>query len=285
MDRTTELTSVPRESWSSPLTVDEENPFFFDHPLDHVPGMLILDTVLQYGERVAWALSGGAFARVTDLTLRFNGLCEKDLPATVELSRTGTGACELKANVVQEGHPVCSGFLREETQAVPDSIHATHQEPSRRAEPELVHKRDPAGVLVGIPSTADSERYRADFIPPSQGSPAGVHPVTLLAEAGRQLSTMASHLKWDIPLEWQYLLSEIRLTVSHKDPWPAAPDLVCYVPPRRGRGRGTLGVEVRSDDVRFARMEVDARAVSPGTYKRMRDAGKQTGKEQAARTR
>jgi hypothetical protein len=39
--------------WQAELRVDQSHPFFFDHPLDHAPGLLLLEGAVQLAQRFA----------------------------------------------------------------------------------------------------------------------------------------------------------------------------------------------------------------------------------------
>jgi len=59
------------------LVVDLDHPTMFDHPLDHLPGTLLLEALRQF----AIALTDGPPRRVRALSARFEGFAELDLPA------------------------------------------------------------------------------------------------------------------------------------------------------------------------------------------------------------
>ncbi|GDY59503.1 adhesin [Streptomyces violaceusniger] len=77
------------EMGTARLLVDTSHPVLFDHPLDHVPGMLTLEAFRQLG--IATAVETGALpsasAVLTGLKARFTGFGELDLPITCESVR------------------------------------------------------------------------------------------------------------------------------------------------------------------------------------------------------
>lgn len=98
------------------LVVDTGHPVLFDHPLDHVPGMLILEAFRQLS--IATAVENGtlpsASAVLTGLSARFTGFGELDLPITCESVRTagdGTNAV-LHCAMKQDGRTIADGELR-----------------------------------------------------------------------------------------------------------------------------------------------------------------------------
>ncbi|MGW2717348.1 ScbA/BarX family gamma-butyrolactone biosynthesis protein [Streptomyces sp. NPDC001492] len=69
------------------LRVDTAHPVFFDHPLDHVPGMLLLEAARQAARVRAVGPAGGGSFRAT-----FHQYAELDRPTWIEVTdETGTG--------------------------------------------------------------------------------------------------------------------------------------------------------------------------------------------------
>ncbi|NEA97863.1 ScbA/BarX family gamma-butyrolactone biosynthesis protein [Streptomyces sp. SID13726] len=67
------------------LRIDTAHPFFFDHPLEHVPGMLLLEAARQ-----AVRVHGGAEGREpVSFRAVFHQFTELDLPVWVEVSDAG----------------------------------------------------------------------------------------------------------------------------------------------------------------------------------------------------
>jgi hypothetical protein len=67
------------------LRVDCGHPIFFDHPVDHVPGMVLLEAARQ----AAHATTGMTDALVLDLDSRFERYAELDAPCFIEATTTG----------------------------------------------------------------------------------------------------------------------------------------------------------------------------------------------------
>ncbi|MFD9211391.1 ScbA/BarX family gamma-butyrolactone biosynthesis protein [Streptomyces sioyaensis] len=98
------------------LVVDTGHPVLFDHPLDHVPGMLTLEAFRQLS--IATAVEAGtlpsASAVLTGVSVRFSGFGELDLPIVCESLRTagdGTDAV-LRCAMKQDGRTIADGELR-----------------------------------------------------------------------------------------------------------------------------------------------------------------------------
>ncbi|WP_190180020.1 ScbA/BarX family gamma-butyrolactone biosynthesis protein [Streptomyces naganishii] len=105
----------PGEVWA--LHVDQSHPVFFDHPSDHVPGMLLLEAVRQASRAALgpapaplyeWTMSGGG--------VEFDAYCELTAPTwlLVRTSPGGEAADEvtLRVDAVQNGRSVASGTAR-----------------------------------------------------------------------------------------------------------------------------------------------------------------------------
>jgi acyl transferase domain-containing protein len=73
------------------LIVDETHPFFFDHPLDHVSGVQLIEAVNQICH-VANRPEGRRYQALTAATFAFNSFCEKQTHATVQVLLEGMQA-------------------------------------------------------------------------------------------------------------------------------------------------------------------------------------------------
>ncbi|MFB9904335.1 ScbA/BarX family gamma-butyrolactone biosynthesis protein [Allokutzneria oryzae] len=96
--------SPPRATTSgrtASLVVDTAHPALFDHPLDHVPGMLQLEAFRQL------AITTAGFGRLTGMTARFVGFAELDLPSECESAIVSAGDdVEVRCAVRQAGRTV-----------------------------------------------------------------------------------------------------------------------------------------------------------------------------------
>ncbi len=95
------------------LRVDESHPVLFDHPLDHVPGMLLIDAFRQAAWRAAGAVAAARFS-MNGLHAEFASFCELRLPAyIIAMPRIPRRADELcwAVRAVQSGKVVASGLI------------------------------------------------------------------------------------------------------------------------------------------------------------------------------
>ncbi|NEA28219.1 AfsA-related hotdog domain-containing protein, partial [Actinomadura bangladeshensis] len=65
------------------LVVDESDPFYFDHPLDHVPGMLLFSGLLELAGRADGLRAGGRRPARVVAGLDFTRFCELDRGTTL----------------------------------------------------------------------------------------------------------------------------------------------------------------------------------------------------------
>ncbi|MFI9253630.1 ScbA/BarX family gamma-butyrolactone biosynthesis protein [Streptomyces sp. NPDC053069] len=99
------------------LHVDQSHPVFFDHPSDHVPGMLLLEAVRQASRAALgpapaplyeWTMSGGG--------VQFAAYCELTAPTRLVVRQSGTprtpDEVTLAVEAVQNGRTVASGSAR-----------------------------------------------------------------------------------------------------------------------------------------------------------------------------
>lgn len=186
------------------LSVDEQDPFFFDHPLDHVPAMLLLDTFLHNAVR-----STADHVRVRSARFRFRRFCEKDLPTDVTVSSAGPNPMSHEVSAAQNGAVVCEG----EVALVPgDELSwPLLRGDAHRADRRLVHKLVDDRVLVGpVRRNGDVHTVAAGGAVPRDGRPA-LHPITPLVEAARQAGIMTLHEVSGVPLGWQFVVTRLQI--------------------------------------------------------------------------
>jgi A-factor biosynthesis hotdog domain len=225
---------------TTPLRVDRDDPFFFDHPLDHVPGMLLVAGLLDV---VRAAGGGGTDANRVALSLTFATLCELDeataLCATPHAVAPDGQVRAWSVRAVQSGRDVCtglvSGYRVDPTEITPVPAGA----PVLPADRRLVHRARPENVLIGAPERIAGE-YRFPVLPPAAGTflsrrGRGGYCVETLIESGRQMSTMLAHTDAGHPLGTQLLWSTVDADLPWSLPAGAAPALLCR--PDRAKGR------------------------------------------------
>lgn len=252
-------------STQSELRVDEDDTFFFDHPLDHVPGMLLFDAVLRDSHRAIEVPS-----RIVAASVRFSRFCEKDVPAAVSIHSDAATSSRLSASIEQSGTAVCTGRIEWAPRADRDIRSQGHPWPAPdAADAALVHKRFPANVMVGPLAEVADDKYVATVVPPDRARAETVHSLSLLVEAVRQLGTMVTHVVGDIPLGWQLIVSSIDVRIDGDFSWSEPIQLRCNRK-REARGKGGGAAEVLVDSRPIGEIAFDGRAVSAATYERLR---------------
>jgi len=248
------------------LHVDQDHPFFFDHPLDHVPGMLLAAALL---DRVRADIPAGA--RLA-LSLRFSTLCELDEPTALVATPQDEG---WTLTATQGSRSVCEGQVT----VRPDTAPAPVRRPGRTARPigaELVHRARPENIVLGEPECTDGV-LRFPLLP-TRGYLAeradGDYGVEVLVEAGRQLATLLTHTVDGHPLDAQLLWCGLEADLPLALPGDAALALSCRPEPAKGRKlryrAGLIGVDGRP----HGSVQITCMAVSAASYRRFRAAGR-----------
>lgn len=107
----TRETGAPR-CWEATLVVDPADPTFFDPPVDHVPGLLMLDGLQQLAVAAACRHlgSGPEHVKVTSMDMKFARFCEfaPEITCALELDEDGRGGA---ISCHQGGRRACSGTV------------------------------------------------------------------------------------------------------------------------------------------------------------------------------
>jgi 2-oxo-3-(phosphooxy)propyl 3-oxoalkanoate synthase len=274
----TGLARHPSAEWTARLHVDENDPLFFDHPLDHVPAMLLMEAVIRLAERASTAAgpgTPGVRLPLTDLRLHFTRLCEKDPPAHLAAA-PAEGGRELSHRVwvTQHGRPTCTGevSLAMPVRAVDRLDVAPAADRPPRAAAALVHKLHPESVLVG-PLARDGGGLRCAVLAPPAGQMSRIHPAALLVEPVRQFTTMMCHVTEGIPLGWQFLLTSLNVSFAAMPEPMARLHLWSRESPKGRRARRSL-VEIRTDAGTAGSVEFAFSLVPKSVYARLREAGR-----------
>jgi hypothetical protein len=122
--------------------VDLGDPVFFDHPLDHVPGMLLVAAILELAEHNSMLESDNITFRLT-----FTKFCELGAPVETTATREAGGTSRIE--VIQSGRSIAKGLLgRCDTQPLIERVPV----PALGDEPisgELVHRANPHNIAIG----------------------------------------------------------------------------------------------------------------------------------------
>jgi A-factor biosynthesis hotdog domain len=175
------------------IRVDRQDPVFFDHPLDHVPGMLMVVAGLELAEHAAVLRTANVSVRLT-----FTKFCELDVPVEVSATHeTGGNALEF----IQSGRSIASGMLGRRNTALPSKLAPAPAFGNGSIPSELVHRADPRNVAVG-PLTVDAGRVwvRVNEQSAIGGIPPRASAVASIIEAARQFVIAILHLWGQQPM-------------------------------------------------------------------------------------
>ena len=191
---------------------DLHDPVFFDHPLDHVPGMLLAVASLELAEHLLMLEPDNVTFRVT-----FTKFCELGAPVEVTATREADGAGRIE--LTQSGSSVAKSSLAQ------SDIHPLVE---RAAVPvlgdgtisgELVHRADPRNIAVG-PLTIEDGRVWTRVC--EQGAIGGLPPracaVASIVEAARQFAIAILHRWGEHPLGIKMIFVGLTAEVSTAEP-------------------------------------------------------------------
>jgi 2-oxo-3-(phosphooxy)propyl 3-oxoalkanoate synthase len=199
------------------LVVDCEDSFFYDHPLDHVPGMLIVSGLLDLVRAEAGAVAGATGA---SMSFNFYRFCENDDEIVLKSFQAvcdphGQPTWKLSAEVGQR--TVCDGHVSLiRKPGAENSVAAPVRPGESLLKPELVHRTRPENILVGE-AWWDEGRLRARVQQPTQTHPLRDRVLEYFIEAARQFATLAGHVGYQKSLDSKYIMRglEAELPLTH----------------------------------------------------------------------
>lgn len=275
------MTALPRESdrvgpllgcpsrmdgtTTAELVLSPYDPYFYDHPLDHVPGMALvcaLTDLAALTDPAGLGASDGP-ARVR-LALEFPSFCEHG--SAVSLSRTGDSV-----TAEQDGRVVCAGELRATPLAEPVAA-ASETVVRLPADPALVHRRDVDNVLVTGMAEVDGDRvvaFREPVVGHRLAVPDGAPPrLAALLDAARQFGTMLCHVEFARPADTAFVLLGLEAELLTGVPGGVH---LAWTPTAPPRGRSTMDFTALSaDGAPLGGMRFAYYLASPSAYRRMR---------------
>ncbi|MCP5207269.1 MAG: AMP-binding protein [Hahellaceae bacterium] len=197
------------------LKLDESHPFFFDHPLDHVPGALVIEAIWQMLDCITAEQdpdNAELYRYVQRISITFRRWIEKELPTPLSLLLMdgGPDSLEFAGIVTQLGYIACELDLSLKYQQATE-VKPLAAKSRQKAPRELLHKSNPHNVLISAIRQGSHQEFVCDLIPPSLGhvfyngsvSDAGVRksvPPMYLLEAARQITTHLGHSHYGVPM-------------------------------------------------------------------------------------
>jgi len=192
------------EGCTANLIVDESHSYFFDHPLDHVSGILLIEAMSQLLER---SMPGyrSQNAYIKHAKFMFNRFCEKHLATQILIEKAQSQARWNLVNLAakQAGHTVCSARLAIASNGLPKAGSAEIMRVNL-ADARHLHKVNPDNVLISTPEPVDEASFICRALPPvgkhilTSGDPV-VLPVLYWFEVARQFITYLSHDYYGVP--------------------------------------------------------------------------------------
>ncbi|MFE4519867.1 AfsA-related hotdog domain-containing protein [Kitasatospora sp. NPDC056783] len=193
----------------SNLIVDQTDPFFFDHPLDHVPGMLL---ICAMADSIVAGTDTSAAGRVK-AAITFRSMAELGPELELCAGPFEDGRCTVR--ITQESTSIADGWVEFSAEQPPESPNGPEGSGHPPAQASLVHRVRPENVMIGDPSVED-DRVTAAVVHPAEGHALssrrpGVHRTEAVIEAGRQLSTWLTHRTGGWSLDAQVLLGGVAI--------------------------------------------------------------------------
>ncbi|MGQ0838963.1 hypothetical protein [Actinokineospora sp.] len=254
-------------TWAGTLAVARQDPYFFDHPLDHLPGMALVCGLLDLVRGADLGRPERPGARMT-LSLEFPSFCELGAPVALEAVRRNESGATLRAS--QAGQPVCEGTVDFRPTATRPARGAPPTTP-RRADATQVNRRRQENVLIAQP-VIGAEVSSVEIRRPAPGhrlatAPGAPPRAETLLDAARQFGTLVCHLEFGRAPDTTLVLLGVDL------------DVVCgltggirltrartEVP----RSRHRSGFDILADGEPAGRVDFDYFAAKPAVYRRMR---------------
>jgi hypothetical protein len=157
------------------LVIDQSHSFFFDHPLDHVPGLLLVEAMNQLAEHEAYRASANAGALHTmSAEVTFSKFCVFGPQTSIIGDAQDADGRRIRARVEQAGVINCKGTFEYESYEIPASQirkqqaafdEAAEQLSLTPCPKELVNKFDEANVMIDTPVRIGST-LNANVLPP-----------------------------------------------------------------------------------------------------------------------
>ncbi|WP_434657886.1 polyketide synthase [Pseudomonas sp. R3-56] len=216
------ISHIQREprSLRARLVVDEGHPYFFDHPLDHIPGILLLEGVMQLIE-LAMPPLNGRVAYVKTLSIKFQQYVQKEDVIDLRLEQGHDGQ-EFQATVMQAGKVMCTCVLGMAYSSAFETSPAAEFTAARCVDKALLHKAREENVIVSaMSSLAQGLSVDTVSLPDGhffhEGDPEHFSMVYFL-EVARQCYMQIAHGHLRIPLNTPMNLLALSFTLDRPIP-------------------------------------------------------------------
>jgi 3-oxoacyl-(acyl-carrier-protein) synthase len=263
------------------LVIDQEHPYYFDHALDHAPGILLVEALSQLSQASLQARGAGPVF-VRDLQLTFRSFCELE-PAAVTLEERplGPGRWAFVGRVTQGERAVLSSTLQLATlpQLATGATFVSPDDWPGDAEQRLVRKARPENVLSsrltwegGQTAASFAAREPEPEHALAEGGPS--HGPTYLLEVARQAISMAFAVLEPEAFDRPRVLISLRIALD-APPLRGAPlaGRIVREPYVQVGGLhvGEVRVSFRSGQLPLGSLELKVQNADPETYRRQRE--------------
>jgi hypothetical protein len=224
-------------AWTCTLALDPDDPYFFDHPLDHVPAMALVSGLLTLVRSAGVGHLEQPGYRL-EMSLALPSFCELGSAVRLEVAELGPAGAVGPADAVgavgpagagpgqdarvtvrarQAGRVVCEGDLIFRAAASSASPPPGPACSSRPAERSLVHRRHAENVLIsGMVTDGGGCTVRVRRPPDGHLLATGAGqalPAEVLIDAARQFGTLICHAELGAPPDTQFILLRIGMDV------------------------------------------------------------------------
>jgi hypothetical protein len=265
------------EDWSSTLVVNEDDTFHFDHPLDHIPGMLLLSGVLELIQVAEDMDATERAAQRLSMSITFRAFAELDEPTALRAARSSFVGQGVQWSVAAEQgrSSMLDGWVNIRSGEPLEASSSATVPDSEPVAADLVHRHRPANILLGVPRAGEAARTMPLLAPPVthplvERSP-DFRTIEELTEAARQFIISNSHTVDGLPMDTQMILSRITLDLPRALPRDVPVAMRSQRSSNNG-GRRSLRFELidERDGQSLGQFVVSGRGASPASYARLR---------------
>jgi hypothetical protein len=262
-------------AWCATVQVNEQHPYHFDHALDHVPGILLLEAALQIAE-VAVAASAQPHREVLRLGVRFRRYTDKHAP--IALQAAFAQADVLQVVIQQLGERVCEIELGLGV-APPRAAQAVAPATAGLPDPKWLHKVRPENRLVhALEQRAGELGVVTAPLPATHAladSPSPHLSMLYFLEVARQCFMLVAHGPLGVPLGTPMNLIDLRFSLSAPIPREGALWLAPQFNPGEWQGRtrtSQVTIHLRDALGTLGEASIVSQAIAPQAYRAQRQA-------------
>ena len=244
----------------APLQIDTKNTFFFDHPYDHIPGVLFLESINQLIKTALFSKESKKIIWIQSIKLSFEqwGNLNSDIRVTLDSIDSifpETNGYQISGKIVENKKSTktvcvkyqarCQIVTNFKTNKSRPEIPVTRDR-SNVANSEIVHKNRSENILISNLTSGKNQDLYCSSVLPSQNhryykikNP--FYTVTHLFEAARQMSTAIAHQKNGEQLDRTFILLSLQINLKQPIPYNAELELSGTLPKAAQIGHMKVG--------------------------------------------